>query len=233
MNLSPVSALPPDVSMVDFPGRMAAMLYTRGCNFRCGFCHNGGLWGEAREGMPWDEVRGRLARFRENWVDGAVVTGGEPTLQEGLGELIGLLREMGFAVKLDTNGSRPDVLAEMLGKVDYVAMDVKCAPDEYPERTGWGDTGALEKSLAILKGSGKEYELRTTVIRGWHGEAALRAMGEWARGAKRWIVQPFIPRDHLPDAAMRGLGETTGEELEAAAAVLREYAGEVRVRGGW
>jgi pyruvate formate lyase activating enzyme len=233
MSLSPVSALPPDVSMVDFPGRMAAMLYTRGCNFRCGFCHNGGLWGEAREGLAWEEVRERLARHRENWVEGAVVTGGEPTLQEGLGELIGLLRDMGFAVKLDTNGSRPDVLEAMLGRVAYVAMDVKCAPEEYPERTGWGDTGALEKSLAVLKGAGKEYELRTTVIRGWHGEAALRAMGAWAAGAKRWIVQPFIPREHLPDAAMRGLGETTGEELETAAAILREYAGEVRVRGGW
>ena len=233
MSLSPVSALPPDVSMVDFPGRMAAMLYTRGCNFRCGFCHNGGLWGEAREGLAWEEVRGRLARHRENWVDGAVVTGGEPTLQEGLGELIGLLREMGFAVKLDTNGARPDVLAEMLEKVAYVAMDVKCAPEEYPERTGWADTAALARSLALLKKWGGDYELRTTIIRGWHGEAALRAMGEWARGAKRWIVQPFIPREHLPDASMRELGETTGDELETAAAVLGEYAGEVRVRGGW
>ena len=233
MSLSPVSALPPDVSMVDFPGRMAAMLYTRGCNFRCGFCHNGGLWGEAAAGLPWEEVRERLARHRENWVDGAVVTGGEPTLQEGLGELIGLLREMGFAVKLDTNGSRPDVLEEMLGRVDYVAMDVKCAPEEYAERTGWVDTAALGQSLALLKKWGGDYELRTTIIRGWHGEAALRAMGEWARGAKRWIVQPFIPREHLPDASMRELGETTGEELTTAATVLREYAGEVRIRGGW
>lgn len=233
MSLSPVSALPPDVSMVDFPGRMAAMLYTRGCNFRCGFCHNGGLWGEAREGLAWEDVRGRLARFRENWVDGAVVTGGEPTLQAGLGELIGMLRETGFAVKLDTNGSRPDVLAEVVGRVDYVAMDVKCAPEEYGARTGWADTESLARSLAILKGAGIDYELRTTVIRGWHGEAALRAMGEWAREAKRWIVQPFIPRDHLPDTAMRTLGETTGNELEAAAAVLRDYAGEVRIRGGW
>ena len=108
MNPSPVRGVLRDASMVDYPGRLAAVLFLGGCNFRCGFCHNAALMGRVdADGLPWAEVEQMCRRFRDNWVDGAVVTGGEPTLNPGVFRVVERLREWGFAIKLDANGSRP------------------------------------------------------------------------------------------------------------------------------
>jgi pyruvate formate lyase activating enzyme len=232
MSLSPVFGILQNASMVDFPGKMAAVFFLSGCNFRCGFCHNANLMGRADvAGLPWTEVEQICRKFRDNWVNGAVVTGGEPTLNPGVAQVVEKLREWGFAIKLDTNGSRPRVLEKLLPLVDYVAMDVKFAPADYPERAGFSDIAALTESIRLIRANAAAYEFRTTVIEAWHDAEKMRAIGEWVRGAKLHVLQAFVPRDDLPDPACRKMPETRSEVMHPLADVLRHYVGRVEVRG--
>lgn len=208
---SPVFGLLPDLSMVDFPGRMAAVLFTAGCNFACPFCHNAlALAGPARPGMAWNALDAALAPFRQNWVSAAVITGGEPTLHPGLPALVRFLRDRGFAVKLDTNGSRPDILEALLPALAYVAMDIKCAPDEYPRRVACPPDllPAIRRSVDLLKTSPVDYEFRSTVLPGWFPPDAWPAIADWLAGARRYILQPFIPRPQVLSPALRTAPET-------------------------
>ena len=162
---------------------------------------------------------------------GAVVTGGEPTLNPGVFQVVEKLREWGFAIKLDTNGSRPRVLEKLLPLVDYVAMDVKFAPADYPARAGFADVAALTESIRLIREQAKAYEFRTTVIEAWHDADAMRAIGEWVRGAKLHVLQAFVPRAELPDPACRDKPETRTEILHAYADLLRPYVDRVEIRG--
>lgn len=230
---SPVRAVLGDVSLIDFPGEAAVVCFTAGCNFRCGYCHNAGLLGRGMgEDLRWGVLWEKLERFRGNWVSAVVVTGGEPTIRPGIGELVKRLKGAGFRVKLDTNGSRPGVLAALLPTVDYVAMDLKCAAAHYEGRVGFGDVGAIERSMRLLAGWGGEYELRTTVLEAWHDAAEMGAMAVWAEGARRYVLQGFLPRGDLPLAAYRRMGETSGAHIRAMAEIIRPHVGEVVIRGG-
>lgn len=229
---SPVYGILQNASMVDYPGKLAAVFFLTGCNFTCGFCHNAALMGRVNAaGLPWIEVERICRKFRDNWVEGAVVTGGEPTLNPGVFHIVEKLREWGFAIKLDTNGSRPQVLEKLLPFVDYVAMDVKFAPADYPARTGFADIAALTESIRLIREQAAAYEFRTTVIEAWHGEAQMRAIGEWVRGAKLHVLQAFVPRAELPDPACRAMPETRVETLRAYADLLRPYVDRVEIRG--
>ena len=229
---SPVFGILQNASMVDYPGKMAAVFFLSGCNFRCGFCHNAKLMRQIdAPGLRWTEVEEACRKFRENWVKSVVVTGGEPTLHPGVFRIVEQLREWGFSVKLDTNGSRPRVLEKLLPLVDYVAMDVKFAPADYAELAGFGDLDVLTESIAMIRAGAKDYEFRTTVIEAWHGEERMRAIGEWVRGAKLHVLQAFVPRDDLPDPACRAMPETRAEILRACADLLRPYVARVEIRG--
>jgi pyruvate formate lyase activating enzyme len=219
-------------SLVDFPGRMAAVFFVTGCNFRCGFCHNAPLLATAREGYTWEQLGDACARFRRQWVEAVVLTGGEPTLAPALDETLRFFRDRGFEVKLDTNGSRPDVLAAALEQVQCVAMDVKCSLPRYPEFVGFADTTAIARSIGLLLAGQTPYEFRTTVIEAVHDDAELQAMGETVRGAAHYAVQAFIPRDDLPDPRMRTMPRTRPQALRHAAAVLTPYVTSVEIRGG-
>ena len=152
MGLSPVFGLLKNASLVDYPGKMAAVFFLSGCNFRCGFCHNAKLMGRVdAPGLPWTEVETACTRFRDNWVEGAVITGGEPTMNPGVFHTVEKLRKWGFSIKLDTNGSQPRVLEKLLPLVDYVAMDVKFAPADYSARTGFDDLSALTESIRLIQ----------------------------------------------------------------------------------
>ena len=232
MDRSPVFGILQNPSMVDYPGKLAAVFFLSGCNFACGFCHNARLMRDVgAPGLPWADVDDACRRFQENWVQGAVVTGGEPTLNPGVFEVVDKLRERGFSVKLDTNGSRPRALEKLLPQVDYVAMDVKCAPADYARRVGFGDVAALSESISMIRDRAKAYEFRTTVIEAWHGEDEMRAIGEWVRGAKLHVLQAFVPRADLPDPCCRKMRETPAEAMHPLADVLRRYVGRVEVRG--
>jgi len=228
---SPVFAYLKKPSLLDFPGHVAVVFFTAGCNMHCGFCHNITLLGNPRPGMTWSRLDTVCRIFRNHWAGGAVISGGEPTLQPELPRLVALLHRHGFAVKLDTNGSQPDVLAAHLDKFQYVAMDFKCRLERYEAMTGFGETAAIARSIALLKAGQVPYEFRTTVIDGVHDAAEIRAMGELAAGAARFVLQPFLPHEDLPDPALRTVKRTHREQLDALAAILRDYVPCVEIRG--
>ncbi len=228
---SPVYAYLKKPSLLDFPGHVAAVFFTSGCKMRCGFCHNLSLRGRRHPGLDWDRLDGICREFRNHWAGGAVVSGGEPTLAPELPRLLAVLGSHGFAVKLDTNGTNPEVLAAVLGQVQYVAMDIKCSLARYPALTGFADTAAVARSVALLKEGRVPCEFRTTVIDGVHDADEIRAMGTLVAGAARLVLQPFLPREDLPDPALRTVKRTHREQLEALAAMLREYVACVEIRG--
>ena len=228
--LSPVAAYLKQPTLVDFPGRLAAILFLSGCNFRCGYCHNAALLAAHRAGMAWDRIEQACVQFRKHWADGVVITGGEPTLAPELPELIRRLKRHGFAIKLDTNGSQPEVLAAVLPDVDYVALDIKCSPAAYPQLTGFADVNRIARSLDLLRTRARAYELRTTLLEDFHTDADLREVGRWVEGASRLVLQPFLPREDLPDPALRTRPRTSPDRLRAAAELLRPHVREIVCR---
>ncbi|MBW2060087.1 MAG: anaerobic ribonucleoside-triphosphate reductase activating protein [Deltaproteobacteria bacterium] len=197
-------------SFLDWPGQVSSVIFLAGCNFRCPFCHNYGLVLNPDEypTLDWDVIKARLKVFH-NWIDGVVISGGEPTISPGLPDFIQDIRAAGFKVKLDTNGSRPEVLADLLdrGLLDHVAMDVKAPLNELAYARAAGRPGFLNKvkdSLALLKSSGLPYILRTTVVPGLHTESDILTLAKELSGVPDWRLQLFKPENAL-DCSYRRL----------------------------
>ncbi len=186
------------VSLCDYPGRVAAVVFTQGCNFCCGFCHNGSLIPLDAAGhalIPQAEVLDFLAR-RASVLDGVVISGGEPTLQADLADFIAQVRALRMPVKLDTNGSRPDVLRTLLERrlVDFVAMDVKAPPDKYPLLAGVkASIGRIQESIALIAASGIEHEFRTTFVQPLLQALDLEEIRTALPAGSVHRVQPFVP----------------------------------------
>ncbi len=230
-NKSPVFAYLQRASLVDFPGKLAAVMFTSGCNFKCGFCHNATLMGKTREGLSWARLEQACRQFHEQWANAVVISGGEPTLWgEDLTQLIKFFRRFGFAVKLDTNGSRPAVLEQVLPLLDYVAMDIKCSPDHYREYVGFPDRDAIRQSVRQIITSGVPHEFRTTVVEPFHTDDHALAMAGLIQGAKRYVLQPFLPREDLPGSEFRKLARTSPDRLMQLQELMRHCADEVVVR---
>jgi pyruvate formate lyase activating enzyme len=187
-------------SMVDYPKHFAAVFFTSGCNFSCGFCHNAGLMGKKQAGLSMNKLEDACTKFKKDWVNGIVITGGEPTLAPDLIELIHFFKSFGFNIKLDTNGSNPDLLAACLPLVDYVAMDIKTGFSGYPDLVQYHKTDRLQRSINLLKTGDVDYEFRTTVIDSFHTDDVMDEVAGIVHGSKRLALQAFIPRDDLPDA---------------------------------
>ena len=208
-SLSPVYAMLRRPSLIDYPGRLCRVLFISGCNLRCFFCHNTDLIRPRDNYMDWNRLLRALISSREYWVDSVCISGGEPTLNPKLAELIQRIRRLGFRIKLDTNGTRPEVLAAVLPQLDYIAMDYKAPLARYPEITGCQafDPDALRRSLEIILTGGCEYELRTTVVEGWHTEGDMRSICAELAGVRRFTLQgasrsflfpPLCPRSGGP-----------------------------------
>jgi len=219
-------------TLTDYPGCLAALFFTSGCNLCCRYCHNAALLARHKEGLSWERLRLATARFQGQWVNGAVLSGGEPTLAGDLPRLLDTFRGLGWAVKLDTNGSRPDVLRANLDKVDYVAMDVKASLARYPELTGLRETACIRESIDLLQTASIGVEFRMTLVEPFHDEHELHAMGELVRGARPVYLQAFVPRDDIPYSPWRTLPRTSPAYLEHACTLLRAYAPAVTIRGG-
>lgn len=221
------------LSMVDFPGKLAATVFTGGCDLRCPFCHNAPLVTRAAEQpeLPRQEVLDFL-QSRQGLLDGVVLSGGEPLLHPGAAEFLREVRDLGFAVKLDTNGCHPSALAGILdrGLVDYVAMDIKNSPEKYPETVGVPnfDLGPVEESVRLLRDSGVDYEFRTTVVQGLHTPADIRAIGRWLEGSPRYFLQRFVDSGDLVGSGCRS---PEPEELQALAEAAAPWFQEVALRG--
>ncbi len=218
-------------SMVDYPKHFAAVFFTSGCGFTCGFCHNAPLMGEKQAGLSWGKLKEACAKFKKDWVNGVVITGGEPTSSDDLLELIRFFKSFGFAVKLDTNGSNPRKLAECLPLVDYAAMDIKCGFSAYPEIVGYSNIDNIQQSIDLIRSEAKDYEFRTTVIETIHSNEQMDEVRSIVEGSKRYALQAFIPRDELPDSAYSNVPRTTSARLHELKQRMDGCAEEILLRG--
>lgn len=195
-------------TLLDYPEHVAATIFTGGCNFRCPFCHNGGLVlnPAGQERIAEEEVLAYLQK-RQGILDGVCITGGEPTLQPDLKEFIIKIKQLGYKVKLDTNGYRPRVLWDLLsaGLLDYVAMDIKASRENYRNASGVRnlDISKIEESVAILKNSAIPYEFRTTVVKGIHKAEEFEAIGTWLEGCRGYYLQAFQENENLLEYYMQ------------------------------
>ena len=208
-------------SLIDYPDRVASVLFTGGCNLRCPYCHNGELvHSYAGPFLEEDEVVEALLE-RKHFVDSIVVTGGEPTIHDGLPGFLARLKERGFNVKLDTNGFKPDVLRSCLSSLDYVAMDVKTSPEKYSE-LGASSIEPLVESIEIIKSSGVDYEFRCTSVPGFVEAETIREMGELVKGAKRFVFQQFRPEKTL-DPVYYDVKPHSDEHIRVLGEIMEEF----------
>ena len=220
------------LTLVDYPGYMAAILFTGSCNFRCPFCHNGRLVLSAKDEpvVSQAEIFSFLEK-RRGMLDGVVVTGGEPTLNKDLIPFLESIKALGYKVKLDTNGYRPDVLESALasGAVDYVAMDIKNSIDMYPATAGlcFFSPERIERSVDLLMAGNVEYEFRTTVVKEHHSEENFKRIGAWLRGAEKFFLQSFIKSEDTID---KSLNPPSLEDLQNYQKILRNYIDNVQIR---
>ncbi len=219
------------MTLLDFPGRVAATVFTGGCNLRCPFCHNAGLVRTPNASVSMEgEVLAYLAR-RRGILDGICITGGEPLLQPDLGDFVAKVKDMGYLVKLDTNGALPRQLETLLntGMIDYVAMDIKSSPEGYAKATGSEiDPEIFARSVEIIKQSGVAHEFRTTAVKGIHTAGDFEAIGRWIGAGEPYFVQNFVDSHNLIGT---GCEAFSAEETEVLLSAVRAYIPEAKLRG--
>ena len=221
------------LAMVDFPGKVAATVFTSGCNLRCPFCHNAPLVTrpEEAEDLTEEAVLDFLAG-RRGLLDGVVLSGGEPLLQPGVEEFLARVRDMGYAIKLDTNGCYPRRLQELLerGMVDYVAMDIKNSLEKYAETVGCPgfDMTAVKESAALLMESDVDFEFRTTAVKPFHTAEDMEAIGQWLSGAPRYFLQTFVDSGNLVG---EGCAPFSPSEMQELSEKARPWFKTVAIRG--
>lgn len=228
MNIQGVQKL----TLLDFPGQVACIVFTGGCNLRCPFCHNAGL---VRTPLAEENQTATVLEYlsgRRGMLDGVCITGGEPLLQPDLLDFMQKVRDMGYRIKLDTNGLLPRRLAAVLesGLVDYVAMDVKSSPEGYAAAAGSEvDIAAIDESICLLRGSGVDHEFRTTAVKGIHTVADFEAIGRWLAGPQvKYFIQGFVDSGNLLGSDCAAFSQ---EEMAALLAAVRPFIPGAALRG--
>lgn len=220
------------LTLVDYPEKVAAILFTGGCNMRCPYCHNGELVLHPDLFPPFfdDEIFSYLKK-RKGVLDAVVISGGEPTLQSGLKEYVKKIKDTGLLVKLDTNGTRPDVVEDLVSSslLDYVAMDVKNSLESYAMTCGVEDfdTSCVEETISFLKEGRVAYEFRTTVTRETHSEKNFISLASLLEGAEAYYLQNFVPNENT---IVKGFSPMSYEELNNYMGILRKTIGNVQLR---
>lgn len=215
-------------SLIDYPDKVAAVLFTPGCNLRCPYCYNWRIVVNPKPPFLNEEAAIQILEERKKYVDAVVISGGEPTIHNELPKFLKRLRGYGFAVKLDTNGLNPKVLEECLPYVDYVALDVKTSPEKY-HLLGLKDVTALLQTVEMLKRGKVEYEFRTTVVPGIVEEKDITIIGEIVKGAKNYALQQFIPGDTL-DKQCQTVKPYPPEAIGGFAKTINKYVEKVTLR---
>ena len=220
------------MTLLDFPGKVACTVFLSGCDMRCPFCHNAELIdGTAPAVMEEEELLAFLKK-RTGLLEGVAITGGEPLLRDDTIVLMEKIRDLGYPVKLDTNGTHPDRLRKILdrGLAAYVAMDIKNSPDRYAVTAGLEklDLAPVRESVSLLMEGRTDYEFRTTVVAELHDGDSFRGIGEWIRGARRYYLQKFTDRDTVP---FGGFHAPEDAKMLEYAAIAREYVPSAVIRG--
>lgn len=222
------------LTLLDYPGKVACTLFTRGCNFKCPFCHNASLVVRADEQKPYAnaDILAFLKK-RAGVLDGVAITGGEPTLVSGLYDLIKEIKALGYAVKLDTNGTRPEVIRRLVedNLVDYVAMDIKNHPSKYAYTVGLPDSYDLSpiiESKNYLMEGHVDFEFRTTVAKPFHTEEDFHIIGEWLKGSEKYFLQQFKDSGDIIGKEISSYNES---EMENFLNVLLPFMPNAQLRG--
>jgi pyruvate formate lyase activating enzyme len=215
-------------SLVDFPDKVASVLFTPGCNLRCPFCHNWRIVLDPKPPFLTEEAALKILEDRKRYVDAVVITGGEPTIHKEIPEFLERLKEKGFMVKLDTNGLNSETLQKCLPYVNYVALDVKTSLEKY-RRLGVGDPAELMCAIEIVKNGGVECEFRTTVVPTFVEMEDVYKICEIVKGVRNFVLQQFVPSDAL-DEDFRVLKPYSPETITDYANILRRYVGSVTLR---
>ena len=218
------------LTLLDYPEKTACTIFTYGCNFRCPFCHNAGLVTEKAEGIISEEEIFSFLSKRQGILDGVCITGGEPTNQKDLISFMKKIRDMGFLLKLDTNGYNPDVLSEILslGLADYVAMDIKNSEEKYSLTAGVSvDADKIRRSIELIKASAPHYEFRTTVVYELHDEADIQAVCELVGKESPLYLQQFRDSGNL---ISQGLSQWDTERMKTAVEKLQKKGFKVLMR---
>ncbi len=220
------------MTLLDYPGKVACTVFFGGCDMRCPYCHNAELLDGSAPSVMSDEELLDFLKKRKGLLDGVAITGGEPLLQKDLPDLAARIRELGYPIKLDTNGNHPDRLDRMIrdGLVQYAAMDIKNSPERYAETIGLPafDITPIKESVAILLEGRTDYEFRTTTVAEFHDDESFEKIGPWIRGAKRYFLQKFTDRDTVP---FGGLHAPEDEQMRRWAGIVRPYVPAVELRG--
>ena len=221
------------LTLLDYPGKVACTLFTAGCDFRCPFCHNADLVlpGQAPGAIDEGEILDLLQK-RRGVLDGVCVTGGEPLLHADLAPFLRKIKELGYAIKLDTNGAFPDHLRALVGAglVDYVAMDIKNSPERYAGTAGVPglDLRPIRASVDYLMSGAVPFEFRTTVTREFHDADAFRAIGAWIAGDEAYFLQQFQDSGNL---LQEGLHPFSEGEMAEFKSILQDFVPKVELRG--
>lgn len=220
-----------NVSLVDYPGQVCATIFTGGCNFRCPFCHNSGIVENRYNEYSEEEIFAYL-QSRKKLLDAVVVSGGEPTLHRDLPEFIKKIKEMGFLVKLDTNGTNPEMVKRLLEEktIDYVAMDIKTNYEDYSSLAGVKNAGVdkIKETLRLLHEYGVPYELRTTLVGGLHKKENIQRMAQDLKGEKLLYLQKFKDNEGCFVKGLREVEQKTATEYQK---ILQKTIKEVKLRG--
>ena len=218
-------------SLLDYDENVSVVIFAPTCNYRCPFCHNGDSVLGSNFSIPFEDILSFL-KSRVGLIDAVVVSGGEPTLMNDLEEKIEKIKELGFKIKLDTNGTNPDVLNKLLRKnlINYVAMDIKNSEDKYAETVGVTNPlmDKIKQSISIIMNSGIDYEFRTTLVAEYHTKESIEKMGELIKGAKRLFLQKFVDREGVIKKGLHPVEEVWASSYKD---ILSNYVSKVELRG--
>lgn len=220
-----------NLTLLDYPGKVACTVFTKGCNFRCPFCHNATLVDNYDcQDITEEQVLAFLQK-RKAVLEGICISGGEPTLHKDLYDFVVKVKNLGYSVKLDTNGTNPQLLTKLIENklVDYVAMDVKNSPSLYDKTAGCKvDMTAVDQSVQLLKSGVVDYEFRTTVTGNLHDTSSIEQLGKYLQGSKKWFLQMFVDSGNLIDSSTSGCSEQTMKDYLA---IATKYVPNAQLRG--